>query len=318
LAALAFVTAVGVLAGVSVLRGDELTLVGIFASKNYFGLCVALLLLLAMIVAFDRSQPGPIRLIAFAAAALDTVFLVQSRSTGALVCSVAALAITYVLTFIVRFPPRVRFGALPFVALIAVVFLIVLAYFVDVTELLYSLGKDVTLTGRTWLWEWAFRAIEDNPALGVGYQAFWQPGNWGAEEIWFHDQKPDKTGYHFHNTFLQVAVDLGFVGLVVLLATIVAIFARIGSCLLFSRPDTEQTFAIAAFLFLLFRFPIEVDLFWQFQIPTIVLSLIWIYLGLPRRRRSYPDLPLGPPSSLVSEMHVKTRVRPSHEVTVSG
>jgi hypothetical protein len=32
--------------------------------------------------------------------------------------------------------------------------------------------------------------------------------------------------------------------------------------------------------------PIEVDLFWQFQIPTVFLSMIWVYLGLPGRRRS--------------------------------
>src|SRR5262249_18200390 len=56
--------------------------------------------------------------------------------------------------------------------------------------------------------------------------------------------------------------------------------------LLFSRPDGDQMFAIAIFLFPLFRLPIEVDLFWQFQIPTVLLSMIWVYLGLPRRRRS--------------------------------
>jgi hypothetical protein len=81
-------------------------------------------------------------------------------------------------------------------------------------------------------------------------------------------------------------VDLGFVGLFVLLATIVAICGRIASCLLFSRPEAEQIFAIAVFLFLLFRLPIEVDLFWQFQILTVILSLIWVYLGLPMGRRS--------------------------------
>jgi exopolysaccharide production protein ExoQ len=136
------------------------------------------------------------------------------------------------------------------------------------------------------MWEWADMAIEKRPMLGVGYQAYWQPGNWGAEEIWSHDLKIDKTGYHFHNTFLQVAVDLGYVGLLVLLATLATISVRIGSCLLFSRPDAEQIFAIAVFLFHLFRLPIEVDLFWQFQIPTVFLSMIWVYLGLPGRRRS--------------------------------
>jgi len=283
---LAFVTALGLLAGVKEIRGDEVTLVGLFGSKNYFGYSVGLLLLTATIVAFDRSRPGIVRLIAFAAAAVSPVLLVLSRSTGALIFSIAAIAVTCLLAFVARFALAFRFASLLLMAFLVVLFLIVWLYVGDFTAVLNSLGKDVTLTGRTWMWEWADMAIEKRPMLGVGYQAYWQPGNWGAEEIWAHDLKPDKSGYHFHNTFRQVTVDLGYVGLSVLLATIVAICGRIASCLLFSRPEAQQIFAIAAFLFVLFRFPLEVDLFWQFQIPTVILSLIWVYLGRPLRRRS--------------------------------
>jgi len=268
------------------IRGDEVTLVGLFGSKNYFGYSVGLLLLTATIVAFDRSRPGIVRLIAFAAAAVSPVLLVLSRSTGAMVFSMAPIAVTCSLALVARFAPAVRYASLLLMAFLVVLLLIVWLYVGDFTALLNSLGKDVTLTGRTWMWDWADMAIKERPMLGVGYQAYWQPGNWGAEEIWFHDQKPDKSGYHFHNTFRQVTVDLGYVGLFVPLATIVAICGRIASCLLFSRPEAKQIFAVAVFLFVLFRFPIEVDLFWQFQIPTIILSLIWVYLGLPLRRRS--------------------------------
>jgi exopolysaccharide production protein ExoQ len=167
-----------------------------------------------------------------------------------------------------------------------IVFLLVIIWLNigDLSAILDSLGKDVTLTGRTWLWEWADREIAARPALGAGYQAFWQEGNWRAEEIWFHDEKIDKTGYHFHNTYLQVAVDLGLAGLLVLLATLGAICARIGSSVLLSRPGAPQFFALGVFLFFLLRLPFEVDLFWAFQPPTVMLSLIWVYLGLPDQR----------------------------------
>src|SRR6516225_11784068 len=284
--ALAFVTALGLLVGQNEVWGGEVTLVGLFGSKNYFGYSVGLLLLTATIVAFDRSRPGIVRLIAFAAAAVSPVVLMLSRSTGALIFSIAAIAVTCLLAFVARFALAFRFASLLLMAFLVVLFLIVWLYIGDFTAVLNSLGKDVTLTGRTWMWEWADMAIEKRPVLGVGYQAYWQPGNWGAEEIWSHDLKPDKSGFHFHNTFRQVTVDLGYVGLFVLLATIVAICGRIASCLLFSRPEANQIFAIAVFLFVLFRFPVEVDLFWQFQIPTVILSLIWVYLGRPLRRRS--------------------------------
>ena len=304
--ALAFVTALGLLVGQNEVWGGEVTLVGLFGSKNYFGYSVGLLLLTATIVAFDRSRPGIVRLIAFAAAAVSPVLLVLSRSTGALVFSMAAIAVSCLLAFVACFAPALRFASLLLMAFLVVLFLIVWLYVGDFTTLLNSLGKDVTLTGRTWMWDWADMAIKERPMLGVGYQAYWQPGNWGAEEIWSHDLKVDKTGYHFHNTFLQVTVDLGYVGLLVLLATLATISARIGSCLLFSRPDAEQIFAIAMFLFHLFRLPLEVDLFWQFQIPTVLLSMIWVYLGLPGRRRS------GEPGASVYLRRSPLRLRRTH------
>jgi hypothetical protein len=97
-----------------------------------------------------------------------------------------------------------------------------------------------------------------------------------------------------------------------LLATLAAISARIGSCLLFSRPDAEQMFAIAMFLFHLFRLPIEVDLFWQFQIPTVLLPMIWVYLGLPGRRRS------GEPRASVYLRHLPLRLGRTHPVKAHG
>jgi exopolysaccharide production protein ExoQ len=291
--ALGFVNALDQLVGVffGSAHLDPTTAGGFFGSKNYVGLSFALLLLTATALAFDKSQPGVIRTVALTAAALSAVFMVRAGSAGASVCSVAAITITCILVFIVRFAPHIRFAALLLIAPLVGVFLIVWLSLGDTAQVLNSFGKDVTLTGRTWLWEWAKMAIAERPIAGFGYEAFWQPGNWGAEEIWSHDQHPDKTGYHFHNTFLQVAVDLGYVGLFVLLATVSVICIRIVSVFLLYRLEAQQIFAIAMFLFLLFRLPIEVDLFWQFSPPTIVLSMIWVYLALPQRQRATTAYP---------------------------
>jgi exopolysaccharide production protein ExoQ len=295
LSALVLITALGVLAGNNAVSGDEVTLVGLFGSKNYFGLSVALLLITATIVVFDKQQPAVMRLMAVGAAFASPTLLVLSRSTGALVCTLAAMAVTAMLASVVRFAPAVRFAVLLMVAFIVLLLVIIWLYIGDLSAVLDSLGKDVTLTGRTWLWEWADREITAHPALGAGYQAFWQEGSWRAEEIWFHEQKSDKTGYHFHNTYLQVAVDLGFAGLLVLLATLGAICARIGSSVLLSRTGAPQFFAVGVFLFFLLRSPIEVDLFWPFQIPTVMLSLVWVYLGLPDQRTA--SARLAPPGA---------------------
>jgi hypothetical protein len=43
----------------------------------------------------------------------------------------------------------------------------------------------------------------------------------------------------------------------------------------------EKMFAIYVFTLLLLRSPIEVDLFWQFQTPTIIFCMAWAYLAPP-------------------------------------
>ena len=51
--------------------------------------------------------------------------------------------------------------------------LLVLIYLTAPGLLLGVLGKDETLTGRTDIWVELLRAIEQKPALGYGYLAFW-------------------------------------------------------------------------------------------------------------------------------------------------
>jgi len=49
--------------------------------------------------------------------------------------------------------------------------------------LLLSIGKDVSLTGRTLLWSHAASIIADHP-FGVGLQAFWVESNSQAVQFW--------------------------------------------------------------------------------------------------------------------------------------
>ena len=105
----------------------------------------------------------------------------------------------------------------------------------DLDQVLNAVGKDTTLTGRTTLWSAAEASIGAHPTLGVGYQAYWQLGSWGAEQLWQISFVPNKTGYHFHDTYLEVAVDLGFVGLAIFLTTLAAMLLRVARALVFLR-----------------------------------------------------------------------------------
>lgn len=77
------------------------------------------------------------------------------------------------------------------------------------------LGEDMTLTGRTLIWSQVL-SEPINPFLGTGFQSFWMGPR--AERIWklwsFHANQA-------HNGYLETYLNVGLVGLFLLLATIV-------------------------------------------------------------------------------------------------
>lgn len=77
-----------------------------------------------------------------------------------------------------------------------------------------NLGRNMTLTGRTPLWDAVLENVWLHPLLGEGYDAFWVAGNRRAEYLigavgW--------DAYTAHNGYLEVLNTLGFVGLGLLL-----------------------------------------------------------------------------------------------------
>jgi O-antigen ligase len=71
-----------------------------------------------------------------------------------------------------------------------------------------ALGRDVTLTGRTIIWEMALES-GSNPIIGSGFQSYWLSGK-GQEIIdWGH------TNY-VHNGYLDVYLNAGWIGVLLL------------------------------------------------------------------------------------------------------
>lgn len=270
---------VAVSAGINVARSTN---VGLFGSKNYFGLSVAIMAPAGWAVAIDRFQPRVLRAVGILAMVCAPALLVQSASTGALICSFAAVAAVCTVLAVSRLEPIARFALTVLFLALAGILAIVWLDVGDFSQLLNAAGKDTTLTGRTYLWSAAMASIASHPVLGVGYQAYWQVGSWGAEQLWQLSYVTNKTGYHFHDTYLEVTVDLGLTGLAIFALNLIAILLRVWRNVVFSRITPEKMFGIYVIVLLLLRSPIEVDLFWQFQTPTIILCMAWIYLGAPQ------------------------------------
>lgn len=105
---------------------------------------------------------------------------------------------------------KTLFGAVMVSEVTAAVFglLVATANLSFITDLL---GRDITLTGRTLLWEELLVPIGERPWLGYGWQAFWGGWNSPAHEIWISNSWFPPTA---HNAPLEILVNIGIVGLV--------------------------------------------------------------------------------------------------------
>jgi exopolysaccharide production protein ExoQ len=276
--ALALLIALCLLFGnwVTAFYADQYALIGFFGSKSQMGLFAGLTVVVSAIVLSDRFQPRLFRVLALMAIFLASEALVLALSTGALIVSVIVVALIPLLRFVSRTSPVTRFAIFASGVLILVAG-IVLSTFVDVAVLLDFVGKDASFTGRTAFWDIAFNSISERPLLGAGYEAFWQPGVPGAERLWGYWGVTTKSGLHFHNTYIHIAVDLGVVGLCAILITFAAILGRIFASFI-SGLEVQRVFAICIFVFLLLRTPVEVDVFFQFNIGSVLLCVVWSYL----------------------------------------
>jgi exopolysaccharide production protein ExoQ len=97
---------------------------------------------------------------------------------------------------------------------------------VNAEEILNSLGRDITLSGRTNYWELMLYKAQERPWLGYGYDAFWE-GDWQGEvaDVWRYLQDGDEPP-HPHNGFLALWLNVGLVGLSIFVLHWLRTFSR--------------------------------------------------------------------------------------------
>jgi O-antigen ligase len=87
--------------------------------------------------------------------------------------------------------------------------------------LVEALGRDSTLTGRTDLWK-LLLSVNQNPWLGAGFESFWLGDR--LHRIW--DMLPWRAN-EAHNGYLEVYLNLGLIGLAVLVVVITTGYKRV-------------------------------------------------------------------------------------------
>lgn len=164
---------------------------------------------------------------AVAGGAVATICLLLSHSSTSLA---ATLFVMVLLLVLLRSPQGLR-PYLPY--MVAMLVAILLIYALAILNLIPGLGtlmapitaltgKDMTFTGRTEIWGIISEHIQYRPLLGTGYGAYWTAGPIaGTESYEFVRRMGSFYPGSAHNGYLEVVNDLGWVGLVCLIAYII-------------------------------------------------------------------------------------------------
>lgn len=270
--------------GLGSYRADTGALVGFYGSKNAMAWAAALAALIAVGVTTTPRLPGLVRLAAAVSAPIALGAMVLAQSVSALGYLPIGLTAFAAILFMRPFRTSIRIVtalfltlALAYVLLLATIHAEALAgAFFDAT------GKDVTLTGRTDLWQIAVAYIAERPVLGVGYQGFWIHGNPTAEAIWRAFGIASRSGFNFHNTYLSNAVEIGLIGVAMqtaLMATALILTAKRA----LATGDRVDALMFAVVAMLVSITPVEVPVFTQFTLQSMLIVVAIVYATKARR-----------------------------------
>lgn len=259
---------------------------GIFPHKNVLGGRMVLLLLCCLLLFAE----GWHRLTVVLAAALGAALIAFSQSGTAIVMTLGLCALApLLLTRHAAAPLRLIAYLVALMGFVSIAW-IFLAFDLDPVGLaLQALGKEPTLTGRSELWAFAAELIEERPLLGGGYDAFWHGGVFSAGS--YLQYVVQQEIMNFHNSYLDIAVQLGALGLAVTLLFLLLFAWR--ALALLHRSSTAMAALPAFYLAFVTVYSMsEYALFRQHALIQILLGAFYVSAALalpgPNRRQTSP------------------------------
>jgi exopolysaccharide production protein ExoQ len=200
--------------------------------------------------------------------------VLSTKSATCLILAVVAVLMAAALALPRKVPPTRRGWALAAVALPVAAAIPYLTAHIDV---LYKLvDRDSTLTGRTQIWPAVREVIAIQPWLGQGWGAVWAP-------VPLHRLINRSVGFevpHAHNGYLDVQVQVGAVGLVLVL--LVLLFVAVRGVAYYLKSDSPlSSWAPILTVVLLIDNRVETTL----DAPSTLFLLVATLVVLGRRKR---------------------------------
>jgi exopolysaccharide production protein ExoQ len=190
---------------------------GVFPHKNVLAKSMALLVV-ALLCTVPRNSLG--RWAKWTGLLAAGGLLVRSQAASAVLVMAALLACFFVLRQMHR---GTRTVILVVVALLVVT---VGSFFIDTIQssVLQLFGKTSDLSGRTSIWAASWLSIAKHPLLGYGFHGFWRENN---ESLTARALIPNHwDAPHAHNGYIETLLELGIVGLVIIVTGFIILAGR--------------------------------------------------------------------------------------------
>jgi exopolysaccharide production protein ExoQ len=261
---------------------------GIYGHKNVLGLMSALAVITGLSGLFSRR---------FLLAAISTfcigagmLLLVMSQSKTSLALAIIApgLSIFLVMTSQIA---RIHLGVMFSVMIAFVTSVVVIAkdfLNLDRETLLTFLVGDPTFTGRTIIWDFVARHIDQRYWLGHGYNSYWGIGP---------EAPAIREGYSFlqliyqaHNGYIDIFLELGILGLIFITLTIIRAISALQYSSGWSKSD--RIMILALIIFVLVHNLMESSLF---RSTALVWSIFVILILLIASGRGLHNLAISLP-----------------------
>jgi exopolysaccharide production protein ExoQ len=289
-------------------RAVDIGYQGYFMGKNYLGECAAVAFLLAFHETRHRGWRRAVGIIVVALA-IFLVYLSDSKTALGLAFIAPLLArLTLIVRKITRISPAIILLCIP------------LCYMVvssvsnfNMNRISYILYHDSTLTGRTVIWDFVQYEIDRRPLVGWGYQSFWfVPGSPA------HTEAPGwvKLMPNAHNGYYDTTLEMGHVGLTLLLVFILATLHAVGRVA--DRDPTRARLLLSLALFIICYNYFESLWMRGYEFLWVMFVFVAAEIGrywqpVPLRRSAYKSRSPKPggPGPLPGVQAHRLRARPS-------
>lgn len=261
---------------------------GIYAHKQYLGRMMVLGFMPLLLIATNKGQKYR-RIAAICAVLAAALVLLSGSKTSLVLLTASCLLLPLHKVLTQRY--KVRTFLLTISCFLGGVLLLLVISNLE-TIVVDILGKSLELNSRTDIWNLAIPKGLERPWLGYGYSGFWTSDassfifqlTWAGDDFSNGAQR-----FHAHNGFIDVFLQVGFVGLFLcVLSFFKALWRTI--TLTMNLPESLEFFWMFSFLVIIFLFNITetrtfiaTNTFW---ILTISITLSTILQCAELRRRS--------------------------------